>query len=440
MSNAHFDPNVEPMSDEEAANVEGMYAGFSGKSKNGKTGGFPFVAVGGLKYQPPEFLVEDLIETDTLGLLFGDPGCGKSFLAIDLALSVATGAKFRDKNVKQGPVFYIAGEGHNGLARRFAAWSGAHQQDITKAPLFVSTKPAQFLDAKSANEVAEAIRELAARHGSPSLIEIDTLARNFGPGDENSTAEMGQFISAIDKLRSEFPGVVTLIVHHTGHAEKQRARGGSSLPAALDFSYRVEKQSKNVKVTATKMKDAPEPAPFSFILETIELESGGESAILKPSETSQVRKPLTDGQHMGRQSYIVAASETACWANGVFKGVHIDQWRNAFYKIHTGDNKDAKRKAFSRVRSDLTTKLGLLSVAHDIYQPEEQSIVLAVRGLKESETSRDNSGTCPRGPGQEAGRTGHTPKGVSQCPGQDSGISDGWTGETPEQSRGRLRR
>ncbi|WP_439560713.1 AAA family ATPase [Roseinatronobacter sp.] len=50
------------------------------------------------------------------------PSSGKSFLAVGIALSVATGTPFHGRDTKQGAVFFIAGEGRNGLARRFAAW------------------------------------------------------------------------------------------------------------------------------------------------------------------------------------------------------------------------------------------------------------------------------------------------------------------------------
>ena len=65
-----------------------------------KATGFRFVAVSDLEYAPPDFLVEGMIERDTLGLVFGDPGCGKSFLGVDLALSVATGHSFHSAPVR----------------------------------------------------------------------------------------------------------------------------------------------------------------------------------------------------------------------------------------------------------------------------------------------------------------------------------------------------
>jgi RecA-family ATPase len=107
---------------------------------------FQFVPVADLKYRAPEYIIMELFEADTLGLIFGDPGCGKSFLAVDIALSVATGTPFHGRDTKQGSVFFIAGEGHNGLARRFAAWSQARGVSLAGVPLFKSERAAQFLD------------------------------------------------------------------------------------------------------------------------------------------------------------------------------------------------------------------------------------------------------------------------------------------------------
>jgi hypothetical protein len=230
---------------------------------------FQFMAVGDLKYRPPEYLIDGLIETETLGLLFGDPGCGKSFVGADIGLSVATGTTFHGRKVKQGAVFLIAGEGHNGLTRRFAAWAKDRGVSIASAPLFMSNRPAQFLDRESAREVTEAVHALAAQHGPPALIEIDTLARNYGPGDENSTSDMGAFIAAVDDLKAQFPGCTVLIVHHSGHGDKQRARGAMALKGALDCEYRVEKADSLIRLVNTKMKDAEPPAPS--ILSTLTL-------------------------------------------------------------------------------------------------------------------------------------------------------------------------
>jgi hypothetical protein len=401
----------------------------------GNAGAFQFMAVGDLQYRPPEFLVALLIETSVLALIFGDPGCGKSFIAIDLALCVATGTPFHGHAVKRGPVFYIAGEGFNGLARRFAAWSKARGVDIKGAPLFVSTRPAQFLDAGSAKAVAEAVQGLAAQHGAPALIVIDTLARNFGPGDENSTSEMGQFIAAIDDLKAQFRGCAVLIVHHTGHGDKQRARGAMALKGALDCEYRVGKDGATVKLINTKMKDAEPPATLAFTLNSVDLGNGASSAVLEQTEARHTEKPLTANQRLGQETFALAAATGDCWADGEFTGLHRDQWREAFYAAHTGDSIEAKRKAFNRARQDLI-ELGRLAVADDVYTSTSAEISLAIGTNRLSGTGgtlAGQSGPCPGAEAAESGTSGTRVLDRVPCPapsGQDGELKSGMAGHS----------
>lgn len=144
-------------------------------------GGFVFASVGsqldaGLK--PIQWLVRGYVEADSLALMFGDPGCGKSFAAIDLACCIATGTPWHGNKTTPGAVFYIAGEGQNGLMRRFAAWSQHNAVPLAGAPLFVSHRAAQLINAGAAAEVANAVEEMQADAGeAPALIVVDTLAR-----------------------------------------------------------------------------------------------------------------------------------------------------------------------------------------------------------------------------------------------------------------------
>lgn len=330
-----------------------------------KTKAFRFVRVRDLKYRPPIWLIGDLLETDTLCLLFGDPGCGKSFVAVDIALSIATGTSFHNREVKRGPVFYIAGEGFNGLTRRFEAWSQHNHVDIADAVLFVSNRPAQFLNAANAAEVTEAVRELARHHGDPALIVVDTVARNFGAGDENSTSEMVAFVAAIDSVKAEFPGSSIMLVHHTGHSEKQRARGSIALKGALDAEYRLDKVDQVIKLTNTKMKDAEPPAAIAFNLKSVDLGDDVTSAALVETEMRHKIVTLTPNQKLAVEAYREAVAKE--WSGeGEFLGLRLEPWRELFYTAHIGDNSDTKRKAFNRARSDLI-KLGRLMVENNTY-------------------------------------------------------------------------
>lgn len=211
-----------------------------------------------------DWLIEGYIEMDALGMLYGPSGGGKSFVAVSMACSVATGTPWFGCNVKQGAVFYIAGEGHQGLARRFAAWTKATGVAITKdTPLFKSNHAVQMLDPDAPEKLMAEIRRMVATTGHmPVLIEIDTLARNFGDGDENKQQDANRFIEAMDEIRREFKCHV-IVVHHSGH-ESERARGSSAFKAAMDQEIWIKGSNGRLEMQVTKMKDAELPANRQF--------------------------------------------------------------------------------------------------------------------------------------------------------------------------------
>ncbi len=273
------------------------YAG-SGERKSGRPSRtFKLVRFADLQATEPDYLVEGLIERGNMVLIFGDPAAGKSFLTIDLGACVSTGTSFHGRPTKAGAVIYIAGEGHSGLARRRMAWETDKGLSLAdrRAPLFVSTVAGNFLDAATTEAVIAEIKATADTEGPPALIVVDTLARNFGGGDENSTSDMNRFIAAIDRLKDQWTGCSALIVHHTGHGNKTRSRGSFALTGAVDAEFRVEKDGMVMTVINTKMKDAPTPAPIAFYMLEIQLGQGMTSLALRETEV-QKRAPRVTGQ------------------------------------------------------------------------------------------------------------------------------------------------
>ena len=338
------------------AKARAKVANDNGALPGGGTVPFTFVRVSDLRHREPQWLVKGLLEESSLALLFGDPGCGKSFLAIDLASSVATGFPFHDRETKQGAVFYIAGEGHGGLRRRFAAWEQGNSTSLDGQPLFVSQRAANLYDAESAREVADAIDALAAQHGSPRLIVVDTLARSFGGGDENSTKDMNAFVIAMDNLKARYRQATILLVHHTGHAEKGRARGSMALKGALDVEYKVAKTGNAITLTNEKMKEAATPAPIGF--QAVEVTLGhyrdGEaySSIYLIENGSIIdglttNKPVTGNAAIGLQVFRHVAERLGRKAS---EGIPKDDWRAAFYEAV---DTDSKRSAFHRALQTL---------------------------------------------------------------------------------------
>jgi hypothetical protein len=225
-----------------------------------------------IEVRPPQWLLRGMIERDSFALIFGDPGCGKSFLAIDWACRIATGTPWHGHAVKRGPVVYVAGEGQQGFGRRIQAWSEHHGVSLENMPLY--SAPAVAIPDPS--DVAALIETIdfhvavgAAAVGNPSLVVIDTLARCFGGDDESATQDMNKFVAACDVIRRRY-GCTILVVHHAGHGDKSRARGAIALKAALDTEYRLENDN-GLLLTATKMKEAEMPPPLAMKLVSVTL-------------------------------------------------------------------------------------------------------------------------------------------------------------------------
>ena len=178
---------------EPGENSAGQDAKIRGKSA------FRLLPVGDLEIKPVSWLIRDFIETDTLALLFGDPGTYKSFLSIAFACCVASGKDFFGHKVKQGTVIFIAGEGMNGLARRFKAWGIRNQVDLKDMPLFVSYTPAGLSDPEQVQSVLDAVEGTVSEHGAPVLVVVDTVARNYGAGCWISNYSDCHFLIILDQ-------------------------------------------------------------------------------------------------------------------------------------------------------------------------------------------------------------------------------------------------
>lgn len=236
--------------------------------------GFRFNIIGRLlaNMEPPAWLIHGICEADSMAMLWGEPGHGKSFIAMDMAACIATGTDWHGNKTQQGAVLYIAGEGHRGIAHRLAAWSIHQGVKLDQAPLAVSSAPAMLDDATNLTHVLQAI-EAAGQclDQAPAFIVVDTLARNFS-GDENSARDISAFINNVDYLRRQWAATV-LIVHHSGKDVTRGARGSVALRAAVDAEYSARMDSeKRITLEAHKMKDAETPKSMEFELQAIPLE------------------------------------------------------------------------------------------------------------------------------------------------------------------------
>jgi len=337
---------------------------------------FEFSRADSLTLSEIRWIVDDYIEADSLAQVFGDPGGGKSFVSIDLACCVATGKDWHGHQVQQGAVFYIAGEGHNGLARRFKGWELGNGTTLDGAPLFKSHRAAQLYDATEAALVADAIKTLSAECGHvPSMIVIDTLARNMG-GDENSTQDMNSFIQHLDTyLRQDYKCCV-LVVHHSGAMDKDRSRGSTALKGALDAEYKCQLDSgtKTIQFESKKMKDAEMPAAKNFQITQVDLpildKHGNEvkGAYLTTVDISGLvssvqKRTILPGNQLIALNCLVAieAKKQADGMDGMAVSANYDEWRES------AKNHGLNARRFKESVDGLTKK-DMVSLRHELYR------------------------------------------------------------------------
>jgi len=94
---------------------------------------------------PVTWLVNGLIPKQALAMVYGEPGGGKTFTALDIALTVAHGAQWHGHEVAQGQVFYVAGEGVGGFRKRIGAWHQHHEFE-EEAPFYLIPRAVNLLD------------------------------------------------------------------------------------------------------------------------------------------------------------------------------------------------------------------------------------------------------------------------------------------------------
>jgi hypothetical protein len=200
---------------------------------------------------PPQWLLKDrLPEGQTW--VYGEPGSGKTFLALDWACSVAA---------KGLNVIYFVGEGVQGFARRVSAWKAVYKKDISTFRA-VPQAP-HLLETGSVSMLRDTVH-----HFSPSLIVVDTFARAAVGGDENSARDVGMAIDVLDSLWREM-GVSSLVVHHSTKYQGVE-RGSSAIRGAADATWEVQAGIDGNMIGGQafcrKMKDAEPPNSVLFQL------------------------------------------------------------------------------------------------------------------------------------------------------------------------------
>jgi len=237
------------------------------------------------KLPDPAWLIDGLIPEGGLVELYGAPGAGKSFLALDWALSVAADELWLGCQLKKGDVVYVSAEGGQGLKKRIAAWRDEHTYAVLSRFRAIIV-PVNMLDQDDVKALAQVIKEAGC---NPDLVVIDTLARCFGGWDENQTKDMNLFITGADQIKAAFSQTTVLVVHHTGKKHGAGDRGSSALRGAADTVMKLhgKPKKKPMRLECEKQKDWDPFEDVGLSLKTVTLPSGDTSCVVTLQKLSE---------------------------------------------------------------------------------------------------------------------------------------------------------
>lgn len=240
------------------------------------------------------WLIDNIWGLDAVGIIGGAPKCCKSWLGLDLAVSVASGTpclgRF-DVRVKAPVLIYLAEDAAHRVRERVLGICRHRRIDIDSLDLHLIDTPSLRLDLDSDREKLHAALERL----KPKLLILDPLVR-LHRSDENSSADISAILGYLREIQRTFHTAV-ILVHHM--SKKQRAHLGQALRGSGDLhafgdcnAYLVRKQNDLQLSIEHRFAPSTEPIPIALVSKP-----DGTETHLEPSnlaESTLPKQPLVE--------------------------------------------------------------------------------------------------------------------------------------------------
>ncbi len=229
----------------------------------------PMLRVGDIprQDQAQRWLVEHLWGESSVGVIGGAPKCSKTWLGLDLALSVATGTACLGNFAvpRPGPVLvYLAEDALSTVRERVAGMARQRHLELAAVAIHVITAPTLLLDREPhRSRLFETARQLR-----PRLLLLDPLVRLHAL-DENHAGEVAGLLAYFRSLQRQLD-LSVMLVHHTrknaatGVAAGQGLRGSSDLHAFGDSNLYLRRTREHL-VLSSEHRAAPAAPPVATI-------------------------------------------------------------------------------------------------------------------------------------------------------------------------------
>jgi hypothetical protein len=218
--------------------------------------------------QERQFLIEGLWLSSGVGILGGAPKSYKTFFAVDIALSVASGTPALGHFLvhQKGPVLFYGAEDHlSALRVRFDYLAAARGLSLEHLPLYLLDEPVLRLDrATDVKRLRSSIESI-----KPRLLVLDPFVR-IAKIDENSASDVSSVLGSLREINRDYDVALT-IVHHT--RKSPSAQMGYALRGSGDFAAWSDTNlflfGRHPRLTLSlEHRSAPAPAPFHLTLKT----------------------------------------------------------------------------------------------------------------------------------------------------------------------------
>jgi archaellum biogenesis ATPase FlaH len=187
------------------------------------------------KNRQQSFIIDGLIENNSLSLLVGPSNVGKTWVSYYLSHCVVDGKPFLNRKCEQGTVLYFDKEmsDYQSYVR-----SGKFNYMNDDCFLHFTEDFPDVLNDKEVEQFLIDVEEYVKNHNAKLLV-IDSLNACCSTLDENSNTHMRQFMTFAKRLKNI---ITTVIIHHKGKAENSEFRGASVIKDSCDNFFSVDKR------------------------------------------------------------------------------------------------------------------------------------------------------------------------------------------------------
>lgn len=238
----------------------------------------------------PEFWVQGVVPKGEQVVLYGRPEAGKTFTALDWAMSVALGKDWFGRPTTQGRVWFMAGEGNTRITARMHAWIEYHGATPTSDQLRLLNHVPDLMSDSVMDQLARKVAD-----DEVDLVFIDTLGRGMaiGGGDISSPPDAAQALRSLQTIGKYRTTVTPVAIHHP--IKDGGMAGAYNLLAGVDVALYAEVDTAGTGVLRfEKNKDGEKITVCAY-----RWRQSGASAVLVPA--GQAHRAIDDADPYDRE-------------------------------------------------------------------------------------------------------------------------------------------